>query len=85
MENITITNSKGEKMNYHVLFTFDSKEFKKSYVVYTDFSKDENSDINVYYSSYKDGNLSKLEKVESKEEIELIDKLLEEYERKIKS
>ena len=34
------TNDKGEEVVCDILFTFDSEETKKSYIVYTDNSKD---------------------------------------------
>lgn len=35
-----------------VLFTFDSEETKKSYIVYTDNTKDELGNIKVYANTY---------------------------------
>ena len=40
-----IINEKGEEVVCDILFTFDSDETKKSYIVYTDNSKDENGNI----------------------------------------
>ncbi len=82
--NIVLTNSEGEKTNYTVLFTFDSKITEKSYIIYTDFSRDDNANINVFYSSYTPGNNVKLEPVETKDEIALIDDILLTLEQELK-
>ena len=37
----TIVNDKGEEIECEILFTFDSDETKKSYIVYTDNTLDE--------------------------------------------
>ena len=47
-----IINDNGEEIICDVLFTFDSEETKKSYIVYTDNSKDEQGNIQVYASIY---------------------------------
>ena len=43
-----VTNEEGQEIEYEVLFTFDSDETKKSYMVYTDDSKDENGNTRVF-------------------------------------
>ena len=48
----TVIGEDGKKIVCNVLFTFDSDETKKSYVVYTDNTKDETGNIKVYASSY---------------------------------
>lgn len=83
-KNIFLTNEDGEKVNYTVLFTFDSKITNKSYVIYTDFSRDDNSYINVFYSSYTKGMNSKLEPVTTREEVELINDILLTLEKELK-
>lgn len=82
--NIVLTNADGEKVNYHILFTFTSKITHKNYLIYTDFSRDDNANINVYYSCYDPNNLSKLEPVTTHEEIELIDDILLTLEQELK-
>ena len=48
-----------------VLFTFDSEETKKSYIVYTDNTKDELGNIKVYANTYdpysENGDLGEIE------------------------
>ena len=48
----TIVNDKGEEVECEILFTFDSEETKKSYIVYTDNSLDDNGSTKVFASVY---------------------------------
>lgn len=47
-----VINEQGEEITCDVLFTFDSEETKKSYIVYTDNSKDDEGNIQVFASIY---------------------------------
>lgn len=79
MENSTfkIVNDKGEEVVCDILFTFDSDETKKSYMVYTDHKLDENGNIMVYASIY-DPKLEtqKLEPITSDAEWKVIETIL---------
>ena len=44
----TLIDDNGIEMEYEMLFTFDSDETKKSYMVYTDHEKDEDGKEKVY-------------------------------------
>ena len=48
----TVINEEGKEVVCNVLFTFDSDETKKSYIVYTDNTKDKQGNIQVYASIY---------------------------------
>ena len=48
----TVINEEGKEVVCSVLFTFDSDETKKSYIVYTDNTKDKQGNIQVYASIY---------------------------------
>lgn len=48
----TVINEEGKEVVCNVLFTFDSDETKKSYIVYTDNTKDNQGNIQVYASIY---------------------------------
>ena len=54
IDNMTIhlQDENGNDVEYEVLFTFDSPETKKSYIAYTDNSKDETGSTRVYASIY---------------------------------
>ena len=70
MENkIIIKNENGESIECEVLFTFDSEETEKSYIVYTDNTKDELGNIKVYANTYdKDSESGALGQIETEEE-----------------
>ena len=63
----------GNEIIYDVLFTFESDETNKNYIVYTDNSKDEEGNIQVYASIYdptgKDLNLYPIETDEEWQEL----------------
>lgn len=48
----TIVDKDGKEVECEVLFTFESDETKKNYIVYTDNSKDEEGNVKVYASIY---------------------------------
>ena len=75
---IEIVGENGEKIVCDILFTFDSDETNKSYMVYTDNTKDENGKVKVYASIYdpEDPN-SKLEEIKTDKEWKVIDTILE--------
>ena len=82
----TLVNDKGEEIVCEILFTFDSDETGKSYVVYTDNTKDETGNIQVYASIYnpKDEH-SKLEAIESEKEWKVIETILNTLQEEIKN
>ena len=91
MENtFKIINDNGEEVMCDVLFTFDSEETKKSYIVYTDNSKDADGNVQVFASIYdpkeKD---QRLEPIKTEQEWKVIETILntlqEEIRKKIDS
>ena len=48
----TVLNDEGKEITCEILFTFDSEETKKSYIVYTDNTTDEEGNVKVYASVY---------------------------------
>ncbi|NLA32676.1 MAG: DUF1292 domain-containing protein [Mollicutes bacterium] len=73
----TIINDNGEELECDVLFTVDSDETKKSYIVYTDNSTDEEGNIKTYASIYDPtGESLKLEPIETEQEWDMIEKIL---------
>lgn len=68
----------GKETEFEVLFTFDSKETGKSYVAYTDNSKDEQGSTRVYASIYTPNQEPmKLEAIETEEEWAMIQNVLD--------
>ena len=87
MENNTfkVINDNGEEITCDILFTFDSEETKKSYIVYTDNSKDDNGNIQVFASIYDpDMKNSKLEPIETDAEWKIIETILDTLQEEIK-
>ncbi len=61
MNSIKIKSDNGEEKEYEVLFHYITSEDHKEYVVYTDFTKDENNIIKCYSSILEsDGHLTKI-------------------------
>ena len=76
----------GKEIVYDVLFTFDNEETKKSYIVYTDNSKDETGNIQVYASIYDPNNpKSKLEAIESEKEWKVIETILNTLQEEVRN
>ena len=80
-----VTNDEGQEVEYEVLFTFDSDETKKSYMVYTDDSKDENGNTKVYASIYVQGEEdTELLPIETEKEWKIIETILKELQEEAK-
>lgn len=81
----TMIDENNKEVTYDVLFTFESDETKKNYIVYTDQSKDEAGNIQVFASIYdpEDPN-SKLEAIETEKEWKVIETILSTLQEEIK-
>lgn len=82
----SMINEEGVEVTYDVLFTFESEETNKNYIVYTDQTKDEAGNIQVYASVYdpNDPN-SKLEAIETEKEWKVIETILSTLQEEIKN
>ena len=85
-----IINDNGEEIICDVLFTFDSEETKKSYIVYTDNSRDAEGNVQVFASIYDPNQEDqKLEPITTEQEWKVIETILntlqEEIKKKIES
>lgn len=75
----------GNEVVYDVLFTFESDETKKNYIVYTDNHKDESGNIEVYASIYDPENPnSKLEAITTDKEWKVIETILETLQEEVR-
>ena len=83
----TVINDEGKKVECNVLFTFDSDETKKSYIVYTDNTKDESGNIKVYASIYDPKSVDNMEllPIETDKEWKVIEAILESLQEEIKN
>mgnify|MGYP003289479102 FL=1 len=80
----TIVNDKGEEVECEILFTFDSDETKKSYIVYTDNTLDEEGSTKVYASVYDPtGQNPALMPIETDKEWLVIENILSSVQQKI--
>ena len=48
-----VIDREGKEIEFEILFTFESDETKKNYMVYTDNTKDEEGNTKVYASVFK--------------------------------
>lgn len=87
MENemrFTVINDEGAEVECEVLFTFESEETGKNYIVYTDNTLDDEGNTRVFASIYDpDSNASKLLPIETVEEWKIIEVTLEELQSEI--
>lgn len=80
---LTYIDENGNEVLCEVLFTFNSEDFNKNYVLfYPVGSEDEDGNINVMAAAYTegpDGNVGELTNVETDEEWDLIEEMLESF------
>ena len=75
----------GNEVVYDVLFTFESEETNKNYIVYTDNSRDESGNVQVYASTYNpDDPKGKLEAIETDKEWKVIETILDTLQEEMK-
>ena len=74
----TIIDKDGNEIECEVLFTFESDETKKNYIVYTDNSKDEEGNIKVFASIYDPNKANtELMPIETDREWKVVETILE--------
>ncbi|MDD4644289.1 MAG: DUF1292 domain-containing protein [Bacilli bacterium] len=79
----TVVNDAGEEVICEVLFTFESDETKKNYIVYTDNTLDKDKNIKVYASIFNpDKENSPLTPITSEKEWEVIQNILKSLQEK---
>lgn len=82
----TIFNENGESVECEILFTFDNAETRKSYMIYTDNSRDEEGNIQVFASIYNPEREDQiLQPVETEEEWHTIETILDTLQEMIRS
>ena len=75
---LTIINDEGKEVTCEILFTFDSEETNKSYIVYTDNTTDDEGNVKVYASVYnKEKEDAELLPIETEREWKIIETILE--------
>ena len=80
-----VIDREGKEIEFEILFTFESDETKKNYMVYTDNTKDEEGNTKVYASVFKpDAEPLELLPVETEREWKIIETILEEIQAESK-
>lgn len=80
-----VFNDEGQEVECEVLFTFESDETGKNYMVYTDNTVDEEGNTKVYASSYEvDGEEQKLLPIETDKEWAIIETILNDLQEEAK-
>ncbi|MCM1370792.1 MAG: DUF1292 domain-containing protein [Clostridium sp.] len=75
----------GKEVEYEVLFTFESDETKKNYIVYTDNTLDKDGNTKVYASIYTPGETeSELLPIETDKEWKIIETILGQIQEQLK-
>jgi uncharacterized protein YrzB (UPF0473 family) len=82
--NITVVDENGNEQLCEVLFTFDSEEFGKSYVLYYPIGAEDSDDeeIEIHASSFiptEDNKDGELMPIETDEEWDMIEEMLETF------
>ena len=76
----------GKEVKYDVLFTFQSEDTQKDYIVYTDNTKDSEGNVQVYASIYHpDEKETRLEVIETEQEWKVIDTILNTIQEELRS
>ena len=80
-----VMNEEGKEVECEVLFTFESEETNKNYIVYTDNTNDEDGNTKVYASIYNPSDeKSILYPIETEKEWKIIETILEELQTEVK-
>lgn len=79
----TVIGDNGKEVECEVLFTFDSDETGKHYIIYTDNTEDEEGNTKVYASTFDPNNeKTELGAIESDKEWKIIETILESLQSK---
>lgn len=79
-----VINDEGKEIDCEALFTFESDETKKNYIVYTDNTLDEEGNTKVYASIYNpDQDETKLLPIETEKEWKIIETILDELQNEV--
>ena len=65
---LKIIDKNGEVIDYNIIFAFYWIKTNRNYIIYTDNTKNENDDLNIYASIYDPNDLTKLDDITTQEE-----------------
>lgn len=81
----TVIDNDGKEVTCEVLFTFESDETKKNYIVYTDNSLDNEGNVKVYASIFEPNkDTTELMPIETDREWKIIETILESIQEETK-
>jgi len=81
-----VIDEKGKEIECEGLFSFESEETGKSYLVYTDYSETDEGDTKVYAAIYyPDKKEGVLQPIETDAEFEIVQEMLEQVQSKNES
>lgn len=73
-----VLNKEGKKVECEVLFTFESEETNKNYIVYTDNTKDSKGNVRVFASTYDPNSENgELLPIETEKEWNIVEAIIE--------
>ena len=79
-----VMNEEGKEVECEVLFTFESEETKKNYIVYTDNTTDDDGNTKVYASIYNPNDeKSILYPIESEKGWKIVETILSELQNEV--
>ena len=82
----SMIDDKGNEVICDILFTFESEETNKNYIVYTDNTRDETGNIEVYASIYDpEDPHSKLEAITTDKEWKVIETILDTLQEEVRN
>lgn len=83
---VTIENNK--KVEYDVIISFTANQNQKNYIAYTKNEKDENGNVKIFIATYEvdknNNDLYNLKQIETQEEIDMFNEILEELKNNAK-
>lgn len=82
----TVTDKDGKEIKYEILFTFESEDTNRKYIVYTDNELDKDDMIKTYASIYEeDGKELKITPITDEKEWNLVEKLINQASEEIET
>lgn len=81
-QQLTVIDEEGNEILCQILFTFESEEFKKNYVLFYPLDDSDDENVTVMAASYVEGEngIGELQEIETDEEWDLIEDVLGQYE-----
>lgn len=83
---LKLKNESGEEKTFNILFALKNSQLNKRYILYTDYIKDKDSKIKIFYAEYNsEGTNNNIKKVINQEEIKIIKQYIKDFQQDIKA